>query len=87
MSKTAQMMIRLDPSLKSDAEGVLNALGLSPTEFIRMSMRQLVMRKGLPFDARIPNEETLDAIHESRDSLRAYTDPSEMMNDILNETD
>lgn len=27
---------------------------MKPTEFIRMSLRQLVMRKGLPFDARIP---------------------------------
>lgn len=35
---------------------------LKPTEFIRMSLRQLVMRRDLPFNARIPNAETLDAL-------------------------
>lgn len=62
--KTAQMQIRIDPDLKSDAEGILSAIGLSPTEFVRMSLRQLVMRKGLPFEARIPNAETREAIKD-----------------------
>lgn len=87
MSKTAQMQIRLDPALKADAEGILDAIGLSPTEFVRMAMRQLVMRRGLPFDARIPNEETVAAIGEPREGLRTYTDPDAMMSDILGGTD
>ena len=85
MSKTSQMQIRLDPDLKSDAEGILSQIGLSATEFVRMSLRQLVMRNGLPFDAVIPNAETIEALNEKRADLEGYTDTKKMMNDILSE--
>lgn len=85
MSKTAQMQIRIDPDLKSDAEAVLGALGLSPTEFVRMSLRQLVMRKGLPFEARIPNEETIAAIREPREGLPRYKTVDDLMASLLAE--
>lgn len=45
---------------------------MKPTEFIRMSLRQLVMRKGLSFDARIPNAETLDALKEPAERLKRF---------------
>ena len=87
MAKTAQMQIRIDPSLKADAEGVLSAIGLSPNEYLHMSLRQLVMRQGLPFEARIPNAETVAAINEPRDGLKRYTTSQAMMDDILAEDD
>ena len=87
MAKTAQIQIRLDTDLKVEAEGILRTIGLSPTEFMRMSLRQLVMCKGLPFTARIPNQETVEAINESRGDLPVYTDPHEMMRDILAESE
>ena len=49
---------------------------MKPTEFIRMSLRQLVMRKGLPFDARIPNAETLDALAEPAEQLKRFPSAS-----------
>ena len=81
------MQIRLDPILKEDAEGVLNAIGLSPTEYVRMSLRQLVMQKGLPFEARIPNAETIEAINEPRAGLKRYTSSKAMVDDILSKGD
>lgn len=95
MAKTAQMQIRIDPELKSDAESILTSIGLSPTEFVRMSLRQLVMRRGLPFDASIPNGETIEALEESRrdritGQLKSYSGENafdEMMADISNNED
>ena len=90
MAKTAQMQIRIDPDLKSDAEGILSEIGLSATEFVRMSLRQLVMRKGLPFEARIPNAETIAAIQEDVSQNKRYSGKGafdEMMADILTESD
>ena len=55
MKKTEQLQVRLEPKLKAEAEAVLSQLGLKPTEFVRMALRQLVMRRGLPFDAHLPN--------------------------------
>ena len=87
MTKTAQMQIRIDPSLKADAESILTAIGLSPTEYVRMSLRQLVMRQGLPFEARIPNAETVAAINEPREGLPRYTPSQAMMDGILSGDD
>lgn len=55
---------RIDPSLKASGEAVLEELGMSTTDYIRLMFRQLVMRGGLPFDVKIPNAETLAALHE-----------------------
>lgn len=45
---------------------------MKPAEFIRMSLRQPVMRKGLPFDARIRNAETIDALAEPAERLNRF---------------
>jgi len=36
-----------------------------------MTFRQLVMRKGLPFDVRIPNAETLESFVEAKEIHRS----------------
>ncbi len=72
MARTVQMQIRLEPELKAQSEAVLSELGLKPTEYVRMALRQLIMRKGLPFDARIPNAETIAALEESVDSMERF---------------
>ena len=82
MSKTKQMQIRLEPELKAEAEAVLSQLGLKPTEFIRMALRQLVMRNGLPFDARIPNAETIAALEEPTNGLKRFGSPEELFADL-----
>lgn len=87
MAKTSQMQIRLDDNLKTDAEDILSKIGLSPTEYVRMSLRQLVMRKGIPFDARVFNDETVEALKESIGDAPGYSDPRSMMSDILAESD
>ena len=59
-----KIQARIDSGLKSDGERILAELGMTTTELMRMTFRQLVMRKGLPFDARIPNAETVAALDE-----------------------
>ena len=55
MKKTEQLQVQLEPKLKTEAEAVLAQLGLKPTEFVRMTLRQLVMRRGFPFDRAFAN--------------------------------
>ena len=64
MTKTAHLNARLDPHLKASAERTLARLGLSATEAVTMFYRQIVLRRGLPFDVCLPNAETLAAIEE-----------------------
>ena len=66
--KTAAILRRIQPEIKERAEGILQRLGLSPTEAIRMFYTQIALRNGLPFDVSIPNDETIKALEDSRSS-------------------
>ena len=74
MSKTAQIRARVDPDLKTQAEGILQMVGMTPTEAIRLFYRQVVMMKGLPFEVRIPNATTLAAMDRTDrgEDLRSF---------------
>jgi len=74
MSKGATIRARVEPMLKEQAEGVLEQLGLSVTAAITLFYKQIVSYRGLPFEVRIPNTATLDAMRdaaEGRDLIRA----------------
>jgi DNA-damage-inducible protein J len=60
-----QISIRIDHATKAAAERIFNALGLSATDAVRMFYKQVAMQHGLPFAAKIPNAETLEAIREA----------------------
>ncbi|MDR3423764.1 MAG: type II toxin-antitoxin system RelB/DinJ family antitoxin [Alphaproteobacteria bacterium] len=62
--ETEQISVRIDHATKAAAEGVFNLLGLSATDAVRMFYRQVALRRGLPFSAKIPNAETLAAFKE-----------------------
>jgi DNA-damage-inducible protein J len=64
MSKTQTIRARVDAKLKADAEAVLDKLGLTASEAIRLFYRQLALRKGLPFDVKVPNLATRRAMKE-----------------------
>ena len=64
--KTAAVHTRIQPEIKEQAEGILQRLGLSPTEAIRMFYTQITLRNGLPFDVSIPNDGTIKALEDSR---------------------
>ena len=64
--KTAAVHSRIQPEIKEQAERILQRLGLSPTEAIRMFYTQIALRNGLPFDVAIPNVETIKVMDDSR---------------------
>jgi DNA-damage-inducible protein J len=64
--KTAVVHARIEPQVKRQAEGVLNSLGISPTEAIRIFYRQIILRQGLPFAVAVPNECTAETLKRSR---------------------
>ena len=64
MSKTATIHMRVEPELKQDVENILRELGLTTSEAINMFLRQVSARRGIPFDVRIPNAETREAMEE-----------------------
>jgi len=80
MTKTDTIRARVEPKLKAEAEGILNSLGMNPSDAIRMFYKQVVMRKGLPFEVVIPNAETRRAMEDviRRRGLNRYKDAKEL---------
>ncbi len=69
MAKTETVKARIEPGLKSEGEAVLSAIGLNTTEAITMFFRQVVMHQGLPFDAKIPNAETIKVLEDAENGI------------------
>ena len=66
--------------MKADAERILDELGLDPDDAIRVFYKQVVLRKGLPFDVAIPNDATRRAMRDVQQGrgLTRYKDVSEL---------
>ncbi|MCQ3812615.1 MAG: type II toxin-antitoxin system RelB/DinJ family antitoxin [Acidimicrobiia bacterium] len=69
MAKTEMIRARVEPDLKREAEEVLGELGMSATEAITLFYTQVAMQRGLPFDVRIPNAETAEALHQAQNGV------------------
>lgn len=82
--KTAYIKTRIEPELKDEAEQVLKELGLTTTQAIALYYRQILMNKGLPFDVKIPNKETL-TVFENTDKgkdLIEYEDVDDFFDEM-----
>ncbi len=72
---TDRIHARIDPELKNNVSAILKSLGLSESDAIRMFYQQIEINRGIPFEIKLPNKETLDAIDElthHKDKLRHY---------------
>ncbi|MFI5455500.1 MAG: type II toxin-antitoxin system RelB/DinJ family antitoxin [Isosphaerales bacterium] len=80
MAKTDTIRARVEPKLKAEAEGILNSLGMNPSDAIRMFYKQVVLRKGLPFEVVTPNAETHRAMEDviRRRGLNRYKDAKQL---------
>lgn len=80
MPKTAMIRARVEPELKREAESLFLELGMSATEAITLFYRQVTMHRGLPFDVRVPNEETLEALRDAREgrNIKEYASLEEL---------
>ena len=67
MAKTEMIRARVEPELKREAEELFSSLGLSTTEAITLFYKQVTLHQGLPFQVRMPNAETVEALEQARD--------------------
>lgn len=84
MAKTAMIQARIEPELKHEVEKILRTLGMNTTYAISVFFKQIKLTKGIPFDVRIPNEETRKAIEDSRKgrNLRKAKNAAEMFKEL-----
>ena len=71
MEKSASVYARIDPMLKEQAENILSALGIPTSNAIDMFFKQIVLKKGLPFEVRLPYEKPVCLGTLSEEELNA----------------
>jgi DNA-damage-inducible protein J len=62
MAATEVVRARVDADLKRDATIVLSGMGLSVSDAIRMMLVRIAAERVLPFEVRVPNGTTQEAL-------------------------
>jgi addiction module RelB/DinJ family antitoxin len=60
----AYLQVRLEPAMKTETEMVLDQLGLSMTQAVKLFFKQITMRKAIPFPVVIPKKRSYAAAAE-----------------------
>jgi len=61
--------IKLDVEVKAKAKEIFKELGITMGEAVNIFLSQVALHKGLPFEVKIPNKETIKAIEEARKGI------------------
>ncbi|MBP5446046.1 MAG: type II toxin-antitoxin system RelB/DinJ family antitoxin [Acholeplasmatales bacterium] len=86
----ANVNVRIDDSIKKEAERILAKIGLNPTTAITLFYNQIIRTNSIPFELKIdePNEDTINAIQEVEDyetkmnKARTFYTLNELMEDL-----
>lgn len=87
MTQDARISSRIDRDLKNQAEAILSELGIKSSQAISMFYSQIVKHRGIPFELKIPNEETKAAMDElmdpdARKDAKRFTSVKDLMADL-----
>lgn len=66
MMAKSQTSLRLEEETLTEAKAILKSLGLNFSEAVNIFASMVVQQKGLPFDVKLPNDETLKAMKEAK---------------------
>lgn len=66
MATNAVVRARIDEDIKEEAASVLQAMGLSTSDAIRLMLTRVAREKALPFEPLVPNEKTIKAMKQAR---------------------
>jgi len=54
-AKTANVLARVEPHIKEQAESIMAQLGIPASVVINMLYKQIIITKGIPFNLTVPN--------------------------------
>lgn len=87
---TATVRARVTPALRDDAQAILDEIGLSMTDVMRMTLTRIVRDRAIPFELTVPNAETRAAMAETLEIQRArrhrFANGQDLLNALEEET-
>jgi DNA-damage-inducible protein J len=83
MATTTMVHVRLDERVKARAEKALAAMGLSVSDAVRVLLTRVAVEKALPFEVRVPNARTREAMAElKKGKLKKLSGVDTLMDDL-----
>ena len=83
MAANAIVQARVNEAIKKEAAAVLEAMGLTISDAMRLLLVRVARDHALPFEPLIPNKETIDAMKEARKGkLKSFNTVRELMDDL-----
>lgn len=71
MAQSAMLRARIDEETKAQGDAVLEAIGLSASDAVRLLYRRIIAEQAFPLELKVPNSETREAMKEAHAILRA----------------
>lgn len=68
---TAMLHIRIDEETKLQAQQTLKLMGLSVSDAVRIFLTRVVVEQAIPFEVRVPNAQTVQAMNEAEAMIQA----------------
>ena len=86
MKKSTTIQARIDPEVKNRAQRVLNKLNISMSEAISIFLTQVSLNKGIPFEVKVPNKVTEEALRkaEKGEDLHEVADEEQLIRELDN---
>ena len=84
----AVINIRVNDELKKEAETIFKSLGLNMSVTMNLFLKKCINENGIPFDLKLPNNETIEALEETNKILngdierKSYKNTNELFEDL-----
>ena len=69
MALNATVRARIDNKLKEEVEDILKQIGLTTSQAINLFMNRVKQERGIPFELKIPNAKTLQAMEDADNNI------------------
>lgn len=70
MASSSMLHVRLDDETKAQGNAVLEAIGLTASDAVRLLYRRLIADQAFPLELKVPNARTRAAMAEADDIIR-----------------
>ena len=81
MTLDATVRARVDGQLKAEVEEILSQIGLSTSQAITLFLKRIKYERGIPFELKVPNATTLQAMEEADKNIGETVSLDEFLNE------
>jgi len=79
MALDSTVRARIDSQLKQEVEEIFRQIGLTTSQAITLFMNRVRNERGIPFDLKIPNDLTLQAMRDADNNIGETVSYEEFM--------